>query len=642
MADTTIPGIGTLAIPTVENNAENTAVNNYYSSLKDYSSPGTSSPTIVTDSNIRESTIPNIIAKTNSYTNPSITPNNQGTDSNQNNYENNRDYQNNYNGVLDSLNAQPIDPVIQQEINLIKSSSENQDAVTQASIQAINQQYNSRLSDMNQSQKSTTAGIEQSLNLGGSSRYAPVSSAGILSSKEAFDLKNLNDLQSTENSQIAQLRQAQQDKNYESMSKQLAILDKTRSDKIDMAKKIADNMTQTNIQNRKDVQAIALEVAKNGGDPNIIKGATNGIQAIEMAGNSLKQGTYDFQKTTDAFGNEVVTAINKNNPKERYVISNGSGDNSTPISSILTGSPSGKNDTINPNTGLSFAQYGLLANTDFNPKNQTDQLSQSYIDKYLKTGVVPTASTLGRGLKPSAFAQVDSRARDLYFKATGTPLPNPEVIKGYQNILQTNNSIANNLNTQEGTVNKNVEFSLENMKNNNLNSAGFKPLDSFLNTISDMFNDPHVGQLIAQNQTIQNELGSLLAVKNASGTTVYDKLSSAGIITSNDSPDQIKTKVSALLREASNFADSLNTANADIYKQIDPLMQDKNNPLRTSELRTSTQKLVDYSNNNPDKRNGILSALNTFKTQHGRDMTDSEIYKIFPEIEMSITSVKNK
>jgi hypothetical protein len=54
----------------------------------------------------------------------------------------------------------------------------------------------------------------------------------------------------------------------------------------------------------------------------------------------------------------------------------------------------------------------------------------------------------------------------------------------------------------------------------------------------------------------------------------------------------VKQKVTALLTEASNFAGSLNKANADIYKQIDPLMKDPNNPLR---LQMQNQQFVEQS-----------------------------------------------
>lgn len=237
---------------------------------------------------------------------------------------------------------------------------------------------------------------------------------------------------------------------------------------------------------------------------------------------------------------------------------------------------------VDANPKVPFAQYGLLSKTDFNPSNTVDQLAQSYLDKYIKSGTVPTASTLGRGMKPAGFAQVESRAADLYFKATGQPLPTPAIIKSQQDIIANNYKLGNNLKIQEGTVSANIDLSLANMTKNGLNSSGFKPLDDLIDNVKNTLQDPAVGQFLAQNATIQNELGSLLAVKNAGGTTVYDKLESAGIIGKDDSPQQIQTKVNALLKEAGNLSDSLTNANGTAYGFTDPLLQDANNPARAA------------------------------------------------------------
>lgn len=236
-----------------------------------------------------------------------------------------------------------------------------------------------------------------------------------------------------------------------------------------------------------------------------------------------------------------------------------------------------------------FDQYGLLGNTDFNPTNTIDKRASQYLDAYIKSGTEPSARTLGLGSKVN-MSTITQRANDLYFKATGQPLPNPQIIAQQQALLKNNNQLANNLAIQEQTVSANIDLSLSNMTKNNLNSSKFTPLNDFINKVNLMLSDPATSQMIAQNTTIQNELGSLLAVKNASGTTVYDKLSSAGIISSGDTKEQIQTKIKALLSEASNFKSSIDSANADIYKQIDPLMTNPNNPLRQQYL--TAQKSV--------------------------------------------------
>jgi len=447
---------------------------------------------------------------------------------------------------------------------------------------------------------------------------------------------------------VAKLQQGFQEQNYKQATdaysqykdleqKKLDVLTKTHEDVVSTYKDALAQVQKVN----EGINTVALEAAKKGATPqqlDAIRNSKSEGDAITAAGSTLSNGNWDIQKTTDAFGNESIVAINKNNPLQRSVIS---GQGIPPGGANILSTPgAAQGDKVNPQTGLSFAQYGLLTNTDFKPDNMVDGLAQKYIDQYIKNGTVPTASSLGRNMKPGAMAQVDARARDLYFKATGTSLPNPQIIKQYQGIVGDNAKLANNLKMQEETVRANVDMSLDNITKNNLNSSGFKPLDSLINTVADMFNDPNVGKMLAQNQTIQNELGSLLAVKNASGTTVHDKLASAGIISSSDNEEQIKSKVNALLGEAVNFADSIGNANADMYKQIDPLLQDSNNPLRASAMRTSEQKITDYYTNNPDKRDSIDKAIATYKSKYGTDISNDDLLQAFPEASMSIPSIK--
>lgn len=311
----------------------------------------------------------------------------------------------------------------------------------------------------------------------------------------------------------------------------------------------------------------------------VVKGST----ITDALGNSYQTPDRVFNATTGEF---VGTTISSGGGSG----AGGGGGGVTLPSGGGTGG--GLGTTATPSSDLRFSQYGLLGNTDFNPSNTLDNLAQSYLDKYIKNGTVPTASTLGRGIKPAGFAQVESRARDLYFKATGNPLPTPQIIKQQQELIESNNRLTNNLKIQEGTVQKNVDLSLDNLKKNGLNATGFKPLDSLFNTVLEMFNDPHVGQLIAQNSTIQNELASLLAVKNNGGTTVHDKLVGAGIIRNDDTEEVVKTKVNALLQEAVNAADTINEQTANAYRITDPLLQDSNNPLRQSYIPKATSDQV--------------------------------------------------
>lgn len=344
-----------------------------------------------------------------------------------------------------------------------------------------------------------------------------------------------------------------------------------------------------------------------------MQGAANPTQVVLIAAQAGIQqpqaGRYKdtITTTTDAYGNQQQTVRVFDTLTGKFVGAQGqtaSTFNSPPPPSNGStqpssgSSPSGTSPTSpsQPRTAtpdkLSFDQYGLLANTTFNPNNALDQLSQRYLDQYIKNGSVPTASSLGRSMKPAALAQLDSRARELYFQATGTPLPDPKEIAGYKTQLIGNNKLINNLNVQEGTIGKNAELLLKNLNENNLNQNS-QPINAFIDSFRNMLGDPDVAQFLAQNVTVGNELGSLLSLKNAQGTTVHDKLEAAGLINKNDSSRQVAAKVKILLQEAVNAHDAIKSANAELYKQTDPLLQNPNNPARSKATNVQPNQVVD-------------------------------------------------
>jgi len=369
------------------------------------------SPTVVTDANIRESTIPNTIGKANAYTNPNtanLTPNLPGQASAGNNTAttgtgggadtSNMSYEDLYKNILGTSNAQPIDPVVQQELDLIKNANSGQDAVTQASIAAVQNQYNSRYADTVGQQKASTAGIEQSLNLGGSSRYAPVSSSGILSSKERYDLQTLNDLTATENTQIAGLRQAQADKNYKAMSDQLAILDKTRQDKINLAKDIATNMASTNKDTRDKLmtaQADASKLATQNGAPQsvieAVKNAKNSADAYAAISGYGGGANIDIQKITNMDGSQSIVRVDKNTGKILGTTNVGGG---APIGSGSTLSPTDYKDFITGLTPEGANNFGKLSTID-----------QSNVKQLINGDTLLSDIAKSRGAAGSAMAQ---------------------------------------------------------------------------------------------------------------------------------------------------------------------------------------------------------------------------------------------
>lgn len=239
-----------------------------------------------------------------------------------------------------------------------------------------------------------------------------------------------------------------------------------------------------------------------------------------------------------------------------------------------------QNEGFNASTS---ARYGKLSGTSFNPDSKVDALANQYLDNYLKNGAIPSMASLGitarTGGGTAMYQRLQARANDLFFEATGQSLPDVQILKGNKALIVANNKLANNLNIQEDTVAKNFALSIENLDKNGINQNS-PPINAFLDKMKNLMGSPEVAQYLAQNTTVANELGSLLAVKNASGTTVADKLEASGLVPKGASEAQQKAILKVLLQEAENAQTALKDVSSNLYSQVDPLSKDPNNPER--------------------------------------------------------------
>lgn len=236
--------------------------------------------------------------------------------------------------------------------------------------------------------------------------------------------------------------------------------------------------------------------------------------------------------------------------------------------------------------GLPVAQYGALANVQgFDPGSTTDaQITDSqaynYLTEYL-SGQTPSPSSLGISTRTGSGAQFDKaalRAKTLYNQATGQNLPNQTELKGNLGFIVGNNSLLNSLTVQENTIQANSDLMQGNITADNINENA-PAINGVIDGITNSLGDPGVASYLAQNSTLSNELGSLLALKNASGTTVHDKLISADLISPDASATQEAKVVNTLMQEARNAHTAISVANAKLYSQTDPLGLDPQNPM---------------------------------------------------------------
>lgn len=253
---------------------------------------------------------------------------------------------------------------------------------------------------------------------------------------------------------------------------------------------------------------------------------------------------------------------------------------------LSTGSSSSGDQGPTGTNGLPVSQYGALANVPgFDPGSTTDaqitdSMAYNYLTEYL-SGQTPSASSLGISTRTGSGAQFDKaaqRAKTLYNQATGQNLPNQTELTANLGFINSNNSLLNSLSVQEGTISANSDLLQGNISADNINQNA-PVINNVIDGITEALGDPGVSSYLAQNSTLSNELGSLLALKNASGTTVHDKLISADLISPDASAAQEASVVNTLMKEAQNAHTAISVANAKLYTQTDPLGLDPQNPL---------------------------------------------------------------
>lgn len=193
---------------------------------------------------------------------------------------------------------------------------QNLDAQTQASLSAIQQQYAQKEALMVKSQKASSKGLENVLNLGGSSRYAPISSMGLVDAKNRYDLETLTQLHAEEEAAKSRVLQAQREGNFALMEKQMGRLENLRKEKLSFAQKIAKSIADQNKEIRdrlyesekelqKNISSITVDAGKAGAPPEVINAIQNSetlSDAVNAAGDYLQTGgtgivaEYNFYK----------------------------------------------------------------------------------------------------------------------------------------------------------------------------------------------------------------------------------------------------------------------------------------------------------------------------------------------------------
>jgi len=206
-----------------------------------------------------------------------------------------------YKKYLGEGTSVPVSPEEQTIKNQLQSLQSRSDANTANQLSTLQQQYEQQRADTVDSQKSTTAGIENALLLGGGARYAPISSSGVISAKQKFDLNTLQELATNTDAKRQAVLEAQSTRDYQNLSKQLELYQNAKEAE---QKKVTDLITEAREANKataaakvkvqQDISGVLQDAAKNGADKTTLQNisqATTLNEAVMAAGDTLQGGT---------------------------------------------------------------------------------------------------------------------------------------------------------------------------------------------------------------------------------------------------------------------------------------------------------------------------------------------------------------
>ena len=314
--------------------------------------------------------------------------------------------------------------------------------------------------------------------------------------------------------------------------------------------------------------------------PRAIAAYFGGKNAAAAVGTPLGDTISDGNMTV----NQYVSAVMSNFTGGQVSIGDTTGGGSASTASSSAPGTAGSSSATG--AGSTQTPYGLLANVKgFNPKSQVDSNAYNYLTSYLSGNPPSSSSGMGGAATFEQKQRIQTRAAVLYKEATGKDLPNQSLLTTNLGLISNNNSLLNNLNVQTGTIGANVKLLQKNIQDNNVNSSA-PIINKMVNELANASGSTSVAQYLSQNETLQNELASLLSVKNASGTTVADKLSSADVLPSGATPEQINQIVGTLMTEAQNQSNTILNTNAELYIQTDALGVNPQNPVNNTIVLT--------------------------------------------------------
>jgi len=185
---------------------------------------------------------------------------------------------------------------------LLADMKANLDDQTKRQIDSIEALYTVRRAQLKEINKRAGEAVNQSLLIGGSSRFAPISSTGIQQAKETSALLAISQLDAEEKSLINEAKQAQITGDFKLLGVKLELAEIRRAEKLEAAKALNEIIAEENKKIKEKVERSSRDSAIT----NLVaQGVTDPIDLLEFlnfddAGNTI--GDFTAEEVSDVLG----------------------------------------------------------------------------------------------------------------------------------------------------------------------------------------------------------------------------------------------------------------------------------------------------------------------------------------------------
>lgn len=335
----------------------------------------------------------------------------------------------------DNPSLQTPDSLYKQQMGMLDEMKTNLDANTKSAIDNLQQKFATREQQLQDINSRDQASTRTSLLNSGSSRYAQVSSKGLISEVERKGISDLAALDAQENDAINAAKTAQSNGEYKIMDEKLSLINDLRKQKTDAAQKLNDTATAQN----KIIQDKQIQASRDSAIAGLLEqGVTDPKQILDYL-NQNEQGNSTGDFTADEVAKTLKSLADTNadgditkltgNIKDFYILQK----NGT-LPSSIAGLPEGEQlkawlDYIKPTKSVGVGTVNKITLSEAKAQGlplsvvgmSENDVANSFDDPTPPQWFVEKAqSEEGSVLAPTAINTQWTTYRQAYIKARGT------------------------------------------------------------------------------------------------------------------------------------------------------------------------------------------------------------------------------